>query len=342
MDLLLVTLLNGLSAGLLLFMLSAGLTLVFGLMGVLNFAQGGFYLLGAYAALALAGVLGFWPALLLAPLAVGAFGALFEAAVLRRVQRLGSAAGPLPALLITFGLGLVMVEAVQLAWGRAPLAFEPPALLQGPAFTLLRAADVGLQWLPGAAPEALCRAARCAQFPRTRAFMMVVALAMLGLQWLLLTRSRIGLVVQAALTHPGTVQALGHDLPRLNTGLFGAGCALAALAGVIGGVTFVTEPAMAEAMGAIVFAVLVIGGLGSLAGALLASLAIGLLQTVPLAVDASLADLARHLGAAVGPATPGWPLWRITLAQAAPVLPYALMVVVLVLRPRGLLGRRDG
>lgn len=342
LDLILVTLLNGLSAGLLLFMLSAGLTLVFSMMGVLNFAHGGFYLLGAYVAQALSTPLGFWPALLLAPVGVGLLGAGFEAGVLRRVQRAAPAAGHLPALLITFGLGLVIVEAAQLGWGRAPLVFEPPALLQGAAFTLRQSAADGLQWLPGAAPEAACQAASCAQFPRTRAFMMGVALAMLALQWALLRRSRIGLVIQAALTHPDTVSALGHDLPRITTAVFGCGAALAALAGVIGGVTFVTEPGMAGSVGAIVFVVLVVGGLGSLAGALLASLGIGLLQTLPLAVDASLADLVRQLGGTVGPATPGWPLLRITLAHAAPLLPYALLVLMLVLRPRGLLGRRDG
>jgi len=341
MDLLVLHALNGLSAGLLLFLLSAGLTLVFSMLGVLSFAHAGFYMLGAYAAWALSGTLGFWPALLLAPLLVGGFGAAFEVAVLRRVQH----AGHLPGLLVTFGLGLVIAEAVQLAWGRAPLDFDPPALLQGPALTLQAAADGGLRAWAGSAPDGACAGglagAGCVQFPRTRAFMMALALAALAAQWALLTRTRLGLLVQAALTHPATVQTLGHDLPRVATAVFGAGCGLAALAGVAGGVTFVTEPGMAAVMGPLVFVVVVVGGLGSLAGAFVASLGIGLLQTLPLAVDASLADGLRALGWAVGPATPGWPLWRITLAQAAPLLPYALLVGMLLLRPRGLLGTRD-
>ena len=337
MDLLALQALNGLSAGLLLFLLSAGLTLVFSMLGVLSFAHAGFYMLGAYAAWALSGWLGFWPALVLAPLLVGLLGAGFEVLVLRRVQH----AGHLPGLLVTFGLGLVIAEAVQLAWGRAPLDFDPPALLQGPALTLQSLPDGGWRLWPGAAPAEACAACGCVQFPRTRAFMMAVALAALAGQWALLTRSRLGLLVQAALTHPATVQTLGHDLPRIATAVFGAGCALAALAGVVGGVTFVTEPGMAAVMGPLVFVVVVVGGLGSLAGAFIASLGIGLLQTLPLAVDASLADALRALGWAVGPGSPGWPLWRITVAQAAPLLPYALLVGMLLLRPRGLLGTRD-
>jgi branched-chain amino acid transport system permease protein len=125
-------------------------------------------------------------------------------------------------------------------------------------------------------------------------------------------------------------------------GVFGAGCALAALAGVIGGITFVTEPSMAAVMGSIVFVVVVVGGMGSLAGAFVGSIAVGLLQTLPLMVDGSLASLLNRHGAAIGPGTPGWPLLRITLAQSAPILPYLLLVLVLVFRPRGLLGKREG
>jgi branched-chain amino acid transport system permease protein len=137
-------------------------------------------------------------------------------------------------------------------------------------------------------------------------------------------------------------QALGHNVPLVFMGVFGGGCALAALAGVIGGITFVTEPSMAAVAGSIVFVVVVVGGMGSLADAFLASLLIGLVQTLPVTVDASVATLLQHAGVAAGPATPGWPLLRITLAQAAPILPYLLLVLMLVVRPRGLLGRREG
>jgi branched-chain amino acid transport system permease protein len=163
----------------------------------------------------------------------------------------------------------------------------------------------------------------CAVFPASRALLMAVALAVLLGLGLWLWRSRTGWVIQAALTHPQMVQALGHDVPRLWVLVFGVGCALAALAGVLGGATFVTEPAMAATMGPLVFVVLVVGGLGSVAGALWASLLIGLLQTVAVAYDRPL------------------PLWNTSLAQWAPLLPYVLLVLVLALRPRGLMGQRE-
>jgi len=332
-----VNILNGLSSGLLLFMLSAGLTLIFSMMGVLNFAHAGFYMLGAYVGYAISRVAGFWPALALAPLVVGAAGALFERACLRRVHR----HGPVAELLATFGLSTLILELVQLVWGRATVPFRPPALLAQPAFTLVAAPGDGLQVVAGRAAAQVCAHAACTPFPATRAFMMAAALAMLVALWLLLTRTRIGLVIQAALTHPEMTQALGHDVPRVFTGVFGAGCGLAGLAGVIGGVTFVTEPSMAAAIGSILFVVVVVGGTGSLVGAFVGSLLIGLVQTVPLTIDRSLADAAYVLGwhgAAEGALGP---LLRLTLAQVAPILPYLLLVVMLVLRPRGLFGTRE-
>ena len=316
----LITLLNGLGYGLLLFLLSAGLTLVFSLMGVLNFAHASFYMLGAYVAYSLAPVVGFWAALLLAPLLVGLAGAAFERWVLRRVHPLGH----IPELMVTFGVAYLVLEVVQLVWGRSPVAFDLPAALQGPALTLAQTADGLRAWL-GAAPPGACAAADvlCAVFPASRALLMAVALAVLLGLGLWLWRSRTGWVIQAALTHSQTVQALGHDVPRLWVLVFGVGCALAALAGVLGGATFVTEPAMAATMGPLVFVVLVVGGLGSVAGALWASLLIGLLQTLAVAYDRPL------------------PLWGTSLAQWAPLLPYGLLVLVLALRPRGLMGRRE-
>jgi branched-chain amino acid transport system permease protein len=333
----LINILNGVSSGLLLFMLSSGLTLIFSMMGVLNFAHASFYMIGAYFAYTLTGLIGFWPALILAPLGVGLLGAVFETTALRRVHKFGH----VPELLITFGLSYVVLELVQIIWGRTPVAFDPPAFLQGPAFTVVQGAD-GLGLALGAASDAVCQAAKCSRFPMTRAFMMLVALLMLVSLWLLLTRTRIGLVIQASLTHPEMVEALGHNVPRVFMLVFGSGCALAGLAGVIGGVTFVTEPAMAAVVGSIIFVVVVVGGMGSLAGAFIASLLIGLLQTLPLTVDSSLADLINRLGGSVTDKSAWWPILRITLAQAAPILPYLLLVLILILRPRGLLGTREG
>ena len=157
----------------------------------------------------------------------------------------------------------------------------------------------------------------------------------------LLKHTRVGLVIQAALTHPEMVEALGHNVPRVFMLVFGAGCALAGLAGVIGGTTFVTEPAMAGAIGSILFVVVVVGGTGSLVGAFVGSLLIGLLQTVPLTVDKSLADAASRLGWHVAQDGVAAPLLKLTLAQVTPILPYLLLVLILVLRPRGLFGTRE-
>ena len=338
MDQTLINILNGVSSGLLLFMLSSGLTLIFSMMGVLNFAHASFYMIGAYFAYTLTRIVGFWPALVVAPVLVGLLGALFERTALRKVHKFGH----VPELLVTFGLSYVILEVVQLIWGRTAVPFPPPELLQGPAFTLVHDA-AGLSIVAGAADPALCQQAMCSPFPATRTFMMVVALLMLVSLWLLLTRTRIGLVIQAALTHPEMAEALGHDVPRVFMLVFGSGCALAGLAGVIGGVTFVTEPSMAAVVGSIIFVVVVVGGIGSLAGAFAGSILVGLLQTLPLTVDASLATLLnRLLDAGIGPDSPGWPLLRITLAQAAPILPYLLLVLMLIFRPKGLLGTREG
>ncbi len=319
LELLLISLLNGLSYGLLLFMLSAGLTLIFSLMGVLNFAHASFYMLGAYLGYTFSGLFGFWPALVLSPLVVGALGALFERYCLRRIHRFGH----VPELLITFGLSYLILELVQLLWGRSTVPYTLPEALQGPLFSLYGT-----------------------QFPKSRAFIMLVALLMLASLGLLLTRTRIGLIIQAALEHPDIVQSLGHNVPRIFMLVFGGGCALAALAGVIGGNTYITEPGMAASVGSIIFVVVVVGGIGSLAGAFLASLLIGLLQTLAVAIDTPLTGIGQALTQALG-----FPLaitldssglfGQLTVAQLAPILPYLLLVLVLVFRPQGLLGQRQ-
>lgn len=276
----LITLLNGLSYGLLLFMLSSGLTLIFSMMGVLNFAHASFYMLGAYFAYTISSHLGFWPALFLAPLAVGLIGAMVERYGLRSVHKFGH----IPELLFTFGLSYVIIELVQLIWGRATVPYKIPAMLDGPLFTLYTTT-----------------------FPIYRGFMMLIALLMLLSIYLVLTRTRIGLVIQAALTHPDTVETLGHNVPRVFMLVFGGGCALAGLAGVIGGNAFVTEPGMAGTVGSIIFVVVVVGGMGSLVGALMASLLIGVLQTFAVALDFSFISLLSQFGANITSATPAYP-----------------------------------
>ena len=309
-----ISLLNGVAYGLLLFMLSSGLTLIFSMMGVLNFAHTSFYMLGAYLAYTISGVVGFWPALVLAPLAVFVMGAAFERYSLRRVHKFGH----VPELLVTFGLSYLILEVVQLLWGRSTVPYGLPTQLQGPLFTLYGT-----------------------QFPKSRSFIMAVALLMLLAVWLLLTRTRIGLVIQAALKHPEMVEALGHNVPRVFMLVFGGGAALAGLAGVIGGNTYITEPAMAASVGSIIFVVVVVGGMGSLAGAFLASLLIGIIQTFAVAMDYSLATALQGLGVAVTDQTFGYELMKLTVSQVAPILPYLFLVLILIFRPKGLLGTRE-
>jgi branched-chain amino acid transport system permease protein len=335
---LLISTLNGLSVGLLLFMLASGLTLIFSMMGVLNFAHASFYMLGAYVAYTLSGVVGFWWALLLAPPLVGALGALFERSALRRVHKFGH----VPELLITFGLSYLALEIVQLIWGRQAVPYTPPPSLAGSLFTIVSQPD-GLSLAWGEKPPA-CTAAGvlCTTFPAFRAFGMGVAVLMLLALWLVLTRTRIGLVIQASLTHPQTVEALGHNVPRVFMLVFGGGTALAALAGVIGGALRVTEPAMAATVGAVVFAVIVIGGMGSLAGAFVASIGLGVIESFAVSSDHSISDGLRGLGMAVTPETFGYAVWSVKLSQVAAILPYLLLVLILIFRPKGLFGTREG
>ena len=342
MEFLIISTLNGLSYGLLLFMLSSGLTLIFSMMGVLNFAHASFYMLGAYAGYTLSGLLGFWPALILAPLLTGLLGAVFERVSLRKVHVYGH----VPELLVTFGLSYVVLELVQLVWGRVAVEFPPPALLQGPMFTLIQHPNEGLSWVWGAA-GALCADSSngqvlCSPFPATRGFVMLTALAMMGSLWWVLARTRIGLIIQAALTHPDMVESLGHNVPRIFMLVFGLGTGLAGLAGVIGGSTFVTEPAMAATVGSVIFVVVVVGGMGSLAGAFLASLIIGLLQTYAVAVDLSVLDMLKSLGVSLSASAQASSMARLTVSQMAPILPYLMLVLILIFRPKGLLGTREG
>lgn len=313
-ELVIFSLLNGLVTGLLLFMLSSGLTLIFSMMGVLNFAHASFYMLGAYFAYTISGYLGFWTALLVAPILVGLTGALVERFGLRHVHRHGHVA----ELIFTFGLAFLIEEIVQFVWGRATKDYHEPEILQFPLFTLFGQ-----------------------NFPAYKAFMILIAVGIFIGLFAVLTRTRIGLIIQAAITHPETVANLGHNVPLIYMGVFGVGSGLAGLAGVIAGPALGTFPGMAFVLGSIVFVVIVVGGLGSLGGALVASLLIGWLQTFAIAIDISVSDLLGLFGIAFD--ADHWlrDLWTLSLPQIAPILPYLLLVLILIFRPTGLLGRRE-
>jgi branched-chain amino acid transport system permease protein len=172
-------------------------------------------------------------------------------------------------------------------------------------------------------------------------FTLLVSIAIFLALFSVLTKTRVGLIIQAALTHPEIVSSLGHNVPRVFMLVFGLGCALAGLAGVLAGNTLGTEPSMALSLGPIVFVVIVVGGLGSLKGALVASILIGVLQTTAISLDVSINSFIETIGLTVNVES----LWHIlidlTISQVAPILPYLLLVVMLIIRPRGLFGNRD-
>lgn len=285
--------LNGLASASSLFLVSAGLTIIFGVSRIVNFAHGSFYMLGAYLAWTLTsqgplaewgGFWGFWGAVLLAALAVGVIGAVAEVLVLRRVYQ----APELFQLLATFALVLVVQDLALLLWG-AEDKFGPRAPLLRGAVEIL-----GLR------------------FPRYELFMIVVGPVVLGLLWLLLHRTRFGILLRAATQDREMVAALGVDQRRLFTGVFFLGAALAGLAGALQLPREAVTLHMDMAIIVEAFVVVVVGGLGSLPGAFLAALLIGELHA---------------FGILAFP--------RITL-----VLVFLVMAAVLVLRPYGLLGRR--
>jgi branched-chain amino acid transport system permease protein len=245
-------LLNALMLAALLFLVSIGLSLVFGILRVVNFAHGMFYMLGAYlgfTAVALSGH--FWLALLVVPPAVGLVGALLEASTLRFIYR----RPPSYQLLLTFGLSLMLEESVRVLYGPTAKPVEAPALLQG-------AVEIG-----------------GTIYPAYRVFLIVLGIAVGALVWLFLSRTRAGLVIRAVAQNSEMADCLGADVPQVRTLVFGAACALAGLGGVAAAP--MTTAYLGMGIGVIVeaFVVVVIGGLGSIVGSMAGSLIVGAAQT---------------------------------------------------------------
>jgi len=312
-EFLVVSLLNGVIHGLLLFMVSAGLTLIFGMMGVLNFAHAWFYMLGAYVGFTLTRTVGFWAGLIAAPLIVGLCGVLIERYMLRRVHRYGHT----HELLLTFGLAFIIEEVIKLFYGDFPVNYAMPPYMKFAAFTLYET-----------------------NYPFYRLFIGGVALVMFAVLYVLLTRTRVGIIVRAATYRPVMVEALGHNLPLVFMSVFATGAALAGLAGAVAGAFFPTHPNMAVDFGTLVFVVVVVGGLGSLEGALVASLMIGLFISFSAGLNWSLADLLTVVGLG------GWArevggLLTLQLSTVAASMPFLLMLLVLLIRPAGLFGERQ-
>ena len=305
---------NSLLYGMFLFMLSSGLTLIFGMMGVLNFAHASFFMLGAYIAYQINSMTNFWIALFLAPLFVAFIGGLTEKFALRRIHKYGHVA----ELIFTFGLFYIIEELVQMIWGRVPVEYRIPDALN---FSLIEISGMS--------------------YPAYSMFRLFLSVAIFIALYQILAKTKTGLIIKASLTHPDMVSALGHNVPKVFSYVFGFGCGLAGLAGVLAGNVIGTEPSMALLLGPIVFVVIVVGGLGSLKGALYASLLIGFFQTAAISMEFSLNNLISLFGYNVDLESTLNNFTSITISQLAPIVPYLLLIIVLVSRPRGLFGGRD-
>jgi len=275
---------NGLVLGGYYLLLALGLSLIFSVGGVVNLAHGAFYALGAYFALEVTQRLGFAAAVFISPLAVGLLGILFERYLLRRFYT----ADPILSLLVTFGLAMVAEQAIRMIWGAAPLASSMPAAFKGQVM----------------AGEFM--------FSKYRLFLLGVVLVVMTAIWLLLHKTAFGRVVRAGVQRPDMVAVLGIRLQPYMTAIVVLGVGMAALGGVLFGPIAVVHPAMGTDIMTVAFVVVVIGGLGSFWGVVLAALLVGLVRGITI-----------HFLPAAGEASM-----------------YVLMFGVLMFRPRGLLGER--
>ena len=280
---LLTQILNGLTIGAILMLVAMGLTLIFGLMGVVNFAHGSLYMLGAYLGLVVVSATGqFWLALVVAPLGVGILGYGLERAMIRPLH----GRDPLLHVLLTFGIAVVLSEGVRIIWGPSVQPFALPEVLAG-SVTFL-----GIQ------------------YPTYRLVVLVVALCLAGTIWFVLRRSNIGLIIRSGVQDREMVGALGVNVQRVFTGVFVVGTMLAALAGVLIGPLWSVHPDMGNEVIVYAFIAVIVGGMGSVGGAVVGALLVG---------------VAELLGALVIPG----------MAKAAV---YVVVALVLLVRPAGLFG----
>ncbi len=295
--------LNGIQFGLMLFLLAAGLTLVFGVMDLINLAHGSLYMLGAYLTAALVGALGgFWPALAAGVTLTALMGMALELTLLRRLY----ARDHLTQVLATFALILIANETVAIMWGRAPVSLSVPAPLAGP-----------VELFPGFF------------YPAYRLVIIASGLAVAAGLWLLVRRTRLGMWVRAGASNRDMARAMGVDIRTVFTVVFGIGAALAALAGALLGPLLAVQTGMGESILILAFVVVVIGGIGSVRGAFVGALLVGVIDTCGRALLPIVLRQAfdREVAASLGPAL-------------AAIAVYVLMAIVLAARPQGLFGAR--
>jgi len=266
-------------------LLSLGLAIIFGLLRVVNFAHGAFYMLGAFAAyLALTWFgIGYWWALLVSPLAVGILGIVLERLFLRHLYTLD----PLYGLLLTFGFALIAEGFMEVEFGSSGMSYPVPDALSGPV-------NLGFMILP-----------------LYRAWVIVASLTVCLATWVVIEKTPLGATLRAATENPRLVQALGINVPVIVTLTYGAGVALAALAGVLSAPILEVTPQMGSTIVTVVFAVVVIGGMGSILGSIVSGLALGLMEG----------------------------LTKVVYPEASNIVAFVIMALVLIWRPAGLFGR---
>lgn len=290
--------LNGLQFGVMLFLMAAGLTLVFGIMDLINLAHGSFYMVGAYLTAAFVGVFDHFLLALLAAVALTALvGLAVEWTALRSFYRRDH----LDQVLATFGLILFFNELARIIWGPVPIFLNPPAALAG---------TVNLFGL---------------QYPAIRLAILGVGVAVALLLWLLIARTRVGMLIRAGATNREMVMALGVDVRLLFSLVFALGAGLAGLAGAMAGPVLAVQVGMGEQILILTFVVIVIGGIGSVRGALAGALLVGMVDTLGRATLPALFRLVLDPAAANGAG-----------GAAASMAIYVLMALVLAIRPRGL------
>lgn len=283
-DLIALQLFTGVALGAIYVLLAVGLSLIFGMLTVVNFAHGAFYMLGAYAGFYVAEKTGsFWLAMLLAPIIVAGIGMLCERWLIRPLYGRGI---DYP-LLLTFGLAYMMVEAVRMIFGRAGLPFDTPEILQG-------ATNLGF-----------------ADFPTYRLFVIGVVIVLLAVLWFFIEKTSLGLIVRAGARDPVIVRVLGVDISKVWLIVFGVGTGIAALAGVLAAPLQGVSPDMGTSVLIVAFVVTVVGGMGSLTGAVVAGLLVGIAESMSV----------------------------LFFPEAAKVSMFVIMAVVLLFRPQGLFGR---
>ena len=266
-------------------MLSLGLAVIFGLLGIVNFAHGALYMIGAYVAwlgAEYAGI-GFWWSLLLAPLVVGALGVVIERTLLKHLYKID----PIYGLLLTFGLALIAEGVFREQFGVSGQQYPVPELLQG-------ATNLGFMILPN-----------------YRAFVVVASLLVCLVTWYTIERTRLGSYLRAGTENPALVQAFGVNVPTMVMLTYGAGAGLAAMAGVLAAPIIQITPLMGSTLIIIVFAVVVIGGMGSILGSILTGVALGLIEG----------------------------LTKVFYPEASSIVVFVIMAIVLMIRPAGLFGK---